>query len=149
MKPERKLAVSSVTCLLWRHKVCREHFVCFVSPERYYFRGDRTKAIRKFFSSSFSISWSISHKKNFILLYKPFFSFFIIQVLENSDFSYLSLHDRLWLFRPITIERGKFLLISIGTRRVVLHHAADSYMGSRCFYQSIQYTLENSTFSRK
>ena len=54
-------------------------------------------------------------KKELIFLNKPFFSFFIIQVLENSDFSYLSLHDRLWLFRPIIIERGnlcKFPLTS-------------------------------------
>ena len=85
-------------------------FVCFVSPELYYFRGDRAKAVNKsypqIFSISSSISWTISRKKNIHCLYKPFFAFFIIQVLENSDFSYLSLHDRLWLFRTIIIERG-------------------------------------------
>ena len=44
-------------------------------------------------------------KKN-IFFYKPFVVFIILQVLENSDFSYLSLHDFFRLFRPIIIERG-------------------------------------------
>ena len=46
------------------------------------------------------------HEKKIVFPNKPFFAFFILQVLENSDFSYLTLHDRLWLFRPIVIERG-------------------------------------------
>ena len=45
-------------------------------------------------------------KKKIVFLNKPFFAFFILQVLENSDFSYSSLHDFLRLFRPIIIERG-------------------------------------------
>ena len=45
-------------------------------------------------------------KKKIVFLNKPFIAFFILQVLENSDFSYLSLHDFLRLFRPIIIERG-------------------------------------------
>ena len=45
-------------------------------------------------------------KKKIVFLNKPFIAFFILQVLENSDFSYLSLHDFFRLFRPIIIERG-------------------------------------------
>ena len=45
-------------------------------------------------------------KKKSFFLNKPFIVFFILQVLENSDFSYLSLHDFFRLFRPIIIERG-------------------------------------------
>ena len=44
--------------------------------------------------------------KKYIFFYKPFIVFIILQVLENSDFSYLSLHDFFRLFRPIIIERG-------------------------------------------
>ena len=45
-------------------------------------------------------------KKKIVFLNKPFIAFFILQVLKNSDFSYLSLHDFFRLFRPIIIERG-------------------------------------------
>ena len=46
-------------------------------------------------------------KKKIVFLNKPFIAFFILQVLENSDFSYYTfLHDFLRLFRPIIIERG-------------------------------------------
>ena len=74
--------------------------MCVVTPEQYYLRGDVTKAVNKL-SANFSQVPFLLHdrlvmkKKKKAFLYKPFFSFFIIQVLENSDFSYLTLHDRL------------------------------------------------------
>ena len=75
--------------------------MCFVTPKQYYLRGDGTKAVNKL-SANFSEVPFLLHdrlvmkkKKKKAFLYKPFFSFFIIQVLENSDFFYLSLHDRL------------------------------------------------------
>ena len=49
-------------------------------------------------------------KKSFFLI-NLFSPFFILQAPENSDFSYLSLHDFLRLFRPIIMERGNLFLI--------------------------------------
>ena len=73
------------TCLLWRHKVSWKHFRVFFSPELYYFKEDRTKAVNKSYPQmSFRDRYVM--KKIFIFLYKPFFAFFIIQVLENSKF---------------------------------------------------------------
>ena len=115
-------------------------FVCFVSPERYYFRGDRTKAINKSYTQIFlkflfyfmiDKSW-----KELIFLNKPFLSLVIIQVLENSDFSYLSLHDRLWLLRPIIYHRKrKFMLISIETRHRCLASRSRFIHGFKMFHQ--------------
>ena len=134
MKQEQKLAASSITCLLWRHKVCREHFVCFVSPERYYFRGDRTKAINKsypqiFLKFDFYLMIDMSWKK-FIFLHKPFFSFFIIQVLV-----------RFFLLEFYTIASGyldhhrkrKFMLISIETRHRCLASRSRFIHGFKMF----------------
>ena len=45
-------------------------------------------------------------KKKIFFFYKPFIVFIILQVLENSDFPYLSLQDFFRLFRPIIVERG-------------------------------------------
>ena len=91
VKQEQKLAASSITSLLWRHKVCREHFDITL--------GERTKSINKSYTQiflKFLFYFMIDKsKKNSFFLMNLFFSFFIIQVLENSDFSYLSLHDRL------------------------------------------------------
>ena len=74
-------------------------------------------------------------KKKIVFLNKPFIAFFILQVLKNSDFSYLSLHDFFRLFRPIIIERGNLCKFSLSQAMFVWHHAADSYTGSRCFYR--------------
>ena len=83
--------------------------MCFVSL-LLLFREDGTKAVNKLSAIFFQIP-SLPHdrcheKKKIDFLNKPFFAFFILQVLENSDFSYSSLHDFLRLFRPIIIERG-------------------------------------------
>ena len=47
----------------------------------------------------------------------------------------MSLHDRLYLFRPIIKERENLCYLPVRQAIVVWHHAADSYMGSRCFYR--------------
>ena len=70
--------------------------MCVVTPEQYYLRGDGTKAVNKLSANFSQVSFLlhdrlVMKKKKKTFLYKPFFSFFIIQVLENSDFSYLSL----------------------------------------------------------
>ena len=84
-------------------------FSCVLFLSSYYFRGDGTKAVNKLsanFSQIPSLLHDRCHEKKNVFLNKPFIAFFILQVLENSDFSYLSLHDFLRLFRPIIIERG-------------------------------------------
>ena len=85
-------------------------FSCVLFLSSYYFREDGTKAVNKlsanfFFKFLLYFMIDVMKKKSFfsINLFSPFF---ILQVLENSDFSYLSLHDFLRLFRPIIIERG-------------------------------------------
>ena len=84
-------------------------FSCVLFLSSYYFRGDGTKAVNKLsanFSQIPSLLHDRCHEKKIVFLNKPFFAFFILKVLENSDFSYSSLHDFLRLFRPIIIERG-------------------------------------------
>ena len=53
MKREQKLVASMNTCLLWRHKVSRKHFRVFCSPELYYFKEDRAKAVNKSYPQIF------------------------------------------------------------------------------------------------
>ena len=103
------MATSSITCLLWRHKVSRGYFRVFLFFSSYYFREDGTKAVNKLsanflFKFLLYIMIDVMKKKSFFLN-KPFIAFFILQVLKNSDFSYSSLHDFFRLFRPIIIER--------------------------------------------
>ena len=84
-------------------------FSCVLFLSSYYFREDGTKAVNKLsanFSQIPSLLHDRCHEKKSFFLNKLFIAFFILQVLENSDFSYLSLHDFLRLFRPIIIERG-------------------------------------------
>ena len=85
-------------------------FSCVLFLSSYYFREDGTKAVNKLstnFFFKFLLYFMIDvMKKKIVFLNKPFFAFFILQVLGNSDFSYSSLHDFLRLFRPIIIERG-------------------------------------------
>ena len=88
----------------------QREFSCVLFLSSYYFREDGTKAVNKlsanfFFKFLLYFMIDVMKKKSFfsINLFSPFF---ILQVLENSDFSYLSLHDFLRLFRPIIIERG-------------------------------------------
>ena len=84
-------------------------FSCVLFLSSYYFRGDGTKAVNKLptnFSQIPSLLHDRCYEKKSFFLNKPFIALFILQVLEYSDFSYLSLHDFLRLFRPIIIERG-------------------------------------------
>ena len=84
-------------------------FSCVLFLSSYYFREDGTKAVNKLsanFSQIPSLLHDRCHEKKIVFLNKPFIAFFILQVLKNSDFSYLSLHDFFRLFRPIIIERG-------------------------------------------
>ena len=85
-------------------------FSCVLFFSSYYFREDGTKAVNKlsanfFFQIPNSLLHDRCHEKKIVFLNKPFFAFFILQVRENSDFSYSSLHDFLRLFRRIIIER--------------------------------------------
>ena len=84
-------------------------FSCVLFLSSYYFRGDGTKAVNKLsanFSQIPSLLHDRCHEKKIVFLNKPFIAFFILQVLENSDFSYYTfLHYFLRLFRPIIIER--------------------------------------------
>ena len=84
-------------------------FSCVLFLSSYFFREDETKAVHKLsanFSQIPSLVHDRCHEKKIVFLNKPFITFFILQVLKNSDFSYLSLHDFFRLFRPIIIERG-------------------------------------------
>ena len=113
-------------------------FSCVLFLSSYYFRGDGTKAVNKLsanFSQIPSLLHDRCHEKKIVFLNKPFIAFFILQVLKNSDFSYLSLLDFFRLFRPIIIERGNLCKFSLSQAMFVWHHAADSYTGSRCFYR--------------
>ena len=88
----------------------QREFSCVLFLSSYYFREDGTKAVNKlsanfFFKFLLYFMIDVMKKKSFFSK-KPFFAFFILQVLENSDFSYSSLHDFLRLFRLIIIERG-------------------------------------------
>ena len=103
------MAASSITCLLWRDEVSREHFrvFCF-SPLIILGKMEQKPLISypQIFSQIPSLLHDRCHEKKIVFLNKPFIAFFILQVLKNSDFSYLSLHDFFRLFRPIIIERG-------------------------------------------
>ena len=41
------MVAATITCLLWRSKSFREKVQSLYFPERYYFRGDRAKSIKK------------------------------------------------------------------------------------------------------
>ena len=47
VKRKQKLVAATITCLLWRSKSFREKVQSLYFPERYYFRGDRAKSIKK------------------------------------------------------------------------------------------------------
>ena len=62
--------------------------------------------------------------KKIVFLSKPFFAFFIIQVLENSV-SYSSLHDRLCLFNG----RQMPPVFEVSTFKLILKHVcADNFL---------------------
>ena len=91
-------------------------FSCVLFLSSYYFRRDGTKGVNKLsanFSQIFSLLHDRCHEKKIVFLNKPFIAYFILQVLKNSDFSYLSLHDFFRLFRPIIIERGNLCKFSL------------------------------------
>ena len=103
------MAASSITCLLWRHKVLREHFRVFCFSPLIILGKMEQKPLISYpqIFLKFLLYFMIDvMKKKIIFLDKPFIAFFILQVLQNSDFSYLSLHDFFRLFRLIIIERG-------------------------------------------
>ena len=111
VKQEQNLAASSITCLLWRHKISREHFRVFCFSPLIILGEMEQKPLISYpqiflkFLLYFMID--VMKKKKNVFLNKPFIAFFILQVLENSDFSYYTfLHYFLRLFRPIIIERG-------------------------------------------
>ena len=140
VKQEQNLAASSITCLLWRHKVSREHFRVFCFSPLIILGEMEQKPLISYpqIFLKFLLYFMIDvMKKKIVFLNRPFIAFFILQVLKNSDFSYLSLHDFFRLFRPIIIERGNLCKFSLSQAMFVWHHAADSYTGSRCFYRWI------------
>ena len=103
------MAASSITCLLWRHKISGEHFRVFCFSPLIILGKMEQKPFISYpqIFLKFLLYFMIDvMKKKIVFLNKPFIAFFILQVLENSDFSYLSLHDFFRLFRPIIIERG-------------------------------------------
>ena len=109
VKQGQNLAASSITCLLWRYKVSGEHFRVFCFSPLIILGEMEQKPLISYpqIFLKFLLYFMIDvMKKKIVFLNKPFIAFFILQVLENSDFSYLSLHDFFRLFRPIIIERG-------------------------------------------
>ena len=140
VKQEQNLSASSITCLLWRNEVSREHFRVFCFSPLICLGEMEQKPLISYpqIFLKFLLYFMIDvMKKKIVFLNKPFIAFFILQVLKNSDFSYLSLHDFFRLFRPIIIERGNLCKFSLSQAMFVWHHAADSYTGSRCFYRWI------------
>ena len=112
---EQNLA-SSIACLLWRHKVLREHFRVFCFSPLIILGEMEQKALISYpqiFLKFFLYFMIDVMKKKIVFLNKPFIAYFILQVLKNSDFSYLSLHDFFRLFRPIIIERGNLCKFSL------------------------------------
>ena len=103
------MAASSITCLLWRHKISGEHFCVFCFSPLIILGEMEQKPLISYpqIFLKFLLYFMIDvMKKKIVFLHKPFIALFILQVLKSSDFSYLSLHDFFRLFRPIIIERG-------------------------------------------
>ena len=84
MKREQKLVASMNTCLLWRHKVSRKHFRVFCSPELYYFKEDRAKAVNK--------------------SYPQIFFFMIAKSWKRYSFSSINLFSLSSLYRSLKIQ---------------------------------------------
>ena len=89
VKQEQNLAALSITCLLLRHKVLREHFRVFCFSPLIILGKMEQKPLINYpqIFLKFLLFFMIGKlRKKKVFLNKPFFAFFITQVFENSDF---------------------------------------------------------------